>query len=164
MRITYKNIDRIEFPIYPLESDNLYMADSILWLDNQVVDDRNMPGKTLGARRIQSPFTTLYELSKALPAKVSMIRSPSRTYIDNLGRIFTYEKTQTAQLEYRNIRKVEKKGTYSVIWFAGFNFPFEVPRPPPEGHTWAGILYLYGFPWILYEYSTDRKKKTRRRV
>jgi hypothetical protein len=164
MLITYKSFNKLNFPVFPLESDNLEIADGILWLDNIVVDDRNMPGDTLGTRRLQTPFRTLHPLKKATPTLINMIRSPSRTYIDSRGVVFTYIKTVSARLKYKRIKKVELKDTFTRIWFAGFNFPFEVPRPPKAGNTWAGILYLHGFPWLLYNYSTEKLKETYRRI
>ena len=48
----YNNID---FPVFVLHTDNIELIDGILWIDNQVLDDKNMSGKTLGIRRLQSP-------------------------------------------------------------------------------------------------------------
>ena len=58
--ITYNTIHNLEFPIFLLDSGNWELADGILFLDGQVLDDRNQSGATLGARRLQSPFNDLY--------------------------------------------------------------------------------------------------------
>ena len=42
------------FPIFVLHSDNVELLDGILWLDDQVLDDKNMKGRSLGIRRLQS--------------------------------------------------------------------------------------------------------------
>ena len=39
------------FPVYVIHSENVELIDGILWLDNQVLDDKNMLGETLGIRR-----------------------------------------------------------------------------------------------------------------
>ena len=51
------------FPIFVLHSDNVELLDGILWLDDQVLDDKNMKGRSLGIRRLQSPMKSLYPLS-----------------------------------------------------------------------------------------------------
>ena len=48
--------DSINFPVFVVHTDNVELIDGILWIDNQVLDDRNMKGKTLGQRRLQSPM------------------------------------------------------------------------------------------------------------
>ena len=62
------------------------------------------------------------------------------------------------------IKKVERKSYATLIWVKGHNAPFTVPRPPEDGNTWAGVLHLYGIPWMLYEYSDEKLKDTRRKV
>lgn len=164
MEITYKQLENIEYPAFKLPSDNWSLQDGLLYLDAQVLDDRNMPGKTLGIRRLQTPFRDLVKLKKAATAPISLIKNPSGSYIDSLGRIFTYEKTEFVQLKYHKIRKTELKDTYTLLWVSNFNFPIKVPRPPHPGYTWAGVLYMKGFPWLLYEYSEQRKKSKRKKV
>ena len=52
--------DKLVFPCFVIHSDNVELIDGILWLDDQVLDDKNMSGHTLGIRRIQSPICLLY--------------------------------------------------------------------------------------------------------
>jgi len=42
---------KLDFPLYILPHDNWSFADGLLFLDGQIVDDRNMEGNTLGKRR-----------------------------------------------------------------------------------------------------------------
>ena len=56
------NYDNIDFPVFVLHTDNIELIDGILWIDNQVLDDKNMLGTTLGMRRLQSPMKSLYPL------------------------------------------------------------------------------------------------------
>jgi len=81
-----------------------------------------------------------------------MVKHASSTYIDSVGKCFTYIKTKFCKLIYRKIQKVEKKGKYSLVWIYNINFPFKVPRPPRKGDNWAGILYINNLPWLLYNY------------
>ena len=58
-------VDRKEdlrFPVFVIHSDNVELIDGIIWLDDQVLDDKNMSGDTLGQRRIQSPMNSIYPL------------------------------------------------------------------------------------------------------
>jgi len=51
--------DKIQFPIFPVHTDEITLVDGILWIENQVLDDKNMKGKTLGIRRLQSPMKSI---------------------------------------------------------------------------------------------------------
>ena len=62
MVIGFRSIPKITFPVFLLDSENWEEYDGILFLDNKVLDDRNQEGKTLGARRMQTPHKNLQEL------------------------------------------------------------------------------------------------------
>lgn len=154
----------MEFPVYVLPSDNWESLDGLLFVDGELVDDKNMSGKTLGIRRLQSPFREQLPLRRAAEDHLSVIKSKSSFFIDNFGRPFIYEKTISCPLRYHRIRKVERKEKASVLHLWGIKTPFTIPRPPKAAMLWAGVLYLHGLPWILYEYSSERKKDTRRKI
>ena len=162
--ITYKELGNVTFPAFPLDIDNTQLLDGLLFLDGRLVDDRNMPGNTLGLRRLQSPMPNIYPLNRGVLDIATIIRRPSGSYIDSLGKMFTYTKTIFAQLKYHKIRKIEKKDTYSVLWISNFNFPFKIPRPPNPKFTWAGILHIKGYPWQLYSYSETKIKDSVRKI
>ena len=164
MVITYKNLGYVAFPAFPLPSSDWEEQDGLLYLDNKLLDDKNMKGKTLGRRRLQTPFKELFPLKAAITDKIGLLKHTKNIFIDNNGVPFLYEKTRSASLKYHKIRKVERKNSASVVWLKGINFPFKIPRPPSVDTTWAGVLYLSGIPWILYEYSEFQKSDTRRKV
>ena len=145
-----------------LPSDNIWKEDGIVYVDGHIVDDRNMPGKTLGMRRIQTPFRNLLPLRKSVNSFNGVIKnSGNRSYIDSKGVYFTYEKTETCTVKYHEIKKVDRKDTGSIVWFKGINFSFDIPRPPDPDMKWAGVLYFKGLPWKLYDFS-DTKLKNRK--
>ena len=72
MVITYKSIKKVSFPIFILPSENWYEKDGLLYIDNRLIDDRNMPGDTLGKRRIQTPFRNLLPLRKSLGTHIGL--------------------------------------------------------------------------------------------
>ena len=135
MIVTYKEIKKIKFPVFILPNSNWELVDGLLLIDNQVVDDKNMPGASLGIRRLQTHFTELVPLKHSIESLIGILK-----------------------------QKVEKKGVASVLWLKDINFPFTIPRPPPQEKTWAAVLHMGGLPWLLYEYSEERLKDTRRKV
>lgn len=163
MVITYKTLKNVTFPIYRLRSDNWSYTDGLLFLDNEVIDDRNMPGDTLGLRRLQTSDPRLGKLNKQIISVQGLLKQPKPYFIDSKGKPFIYEKTQMCSLKYQYIQRVHKTHHSSFIICKKIP-PFRVPRPPEAGHNYAGILYLKEWPYILYEYSEGPKKGTRRKV
>ena len=164
MIVTYKTLDRVEFPVFILPSSNWDLTDGLLYLDGELVDDRNMSGKTLGQRRLQTPHKGLLPLKKSVNSLVGILKQYPHSFIDSKGVPFIYQKTVMLQLKYRKIRKIERKTTASLIWIKDCNWPFTIPRPPAPEMLWAGVLFMKGLPWIIYEYSETDKKSTRRKV
>lgn len=164
MILTYRTIHKVQFPVFLLPSSNWDLLDGLLFVDGDLVDDKNMPGETLGVRRLQSPFQTQLPLKKAAEDHLGVIKSANQNFIDSKGRPFIYEKTLMCPIKYHKIKSVEKKTVASVLRLHGLQSPFTIPRPPKEEFLWAGVLYLRTVPWFLYEYSFDRKKDTRRKI
>jgi hypothetical protein len=147
-----------------LPSSNWEKVDGLLFVDNEIVDDKNMPGDTLGVRRIQSPHKNMLPLKKQLINHQGILKQSTRYFIDSNGVPFIYEKTLMCKLSYYKIKKIQKKEVASVLWLKGINSPFTIPRPPEDGMLWAGVLHYHGLPWFLYEYSETKKPDTRRKV
>tara|TARA_B100001093_G_C26729701_1_gene971673 strand:- start:602 stop:970 length:369 start_codon:yes stop_codon:yes gene_type:complete len=122
-----------------------------------------MHGATIGIRRMQSHMD-LMPLKKSVDSHLGMIKQNGNTYIDTAGNPFIYEKTIWCKLKYYSIRKVEQKIVASVLHLNGVKAPFTIPRPPHSDMLWAGLLHLYGLPWMLYEYSKEKVKDTKRKV
>lgn len=164
MIITYQQVSKITFPVFTLPNGNWQTTDGLLFLEEGIVDDRNMPGLTLGSRRVQTPHKNLVPLRKCITEHQGLIKQKSKYYIDSTGAPFIYEKTKMCALKYYLIRKVEQKEVASLIWLKDLKHPFPIPRPPKAEMTWAGVLHLHGLPWMLYEYSQERRKDTSRKV
>jgi len=164
MIITYKNTDKIQFPVFLLDSGNWDSIDGMLFLDNEVLDDKNQIGDTLGARRMQTSHKNLHVLKRMIMSHNGILKQSTKYFIDNKGMPFIYEKTKFAKLQYLKIKEVQLKDTATLIRVKGYNAPFTVPRPPTVGYDWVGILHLNGFPWMIYEYSETKLKDTRKKV
>jgi hypothetical protein len=65
MVITYSKVNKIKFPVYVIPSGNWEKTDGLLFLEGELVDDKNMPGATLGIRRMQTPHKFAYWYFKA---------------------------------------------------------------------------------------------------
>jgi len=164
MVVTYKTTNKVQFPVFLLGSGNWSKADGLLFLDSDILDDKNQKGETLGARRMQTPHKNLYNLKRMVSSHNGILKQNTRYFIDNKGMPFIYEKTKFAKLQYLKIKEVQLKDTAALIRVKGYNSPFTVPRPPTAGYEWAGILHLNGFPWMIYEYSETKLKDTRKKV
>lgn len=164
MVITYKDIQKITFPVFLLGSSDWYYKDGLLFCDGLIVDDTNQTGKTLGSRRAQTPHKDLYSLRRMVSSHNGILKQKQKNFIDSLGKPFYYEKTRFTSLRYLKIKRVERKGIASLVWVKGCNSPFTVPRPPSDGYNWAGILHIHEYPWILYEYSQTKLKDTKKKV
>lgn len=163
MYINYENINDITFPVFGVNSDDFFLQDGLLFLDNIVLDDRNQIGETIGARRAQSPHKK-YPIRYCYNDFISMLRGRHRIFIDNKGFWFVYEKTKYCKVEFHRIKKVVKKDTLSYLDVVSINFPVIVNRPPPEGKAWVGMLYVDGVPWMPYEYSETYCKPFKRMI
>ena len=156
-------MERILYPIYIL-SEEPEEIDGLLLIADQVVDDKNMPGKTLGMRRLQTPMKSKYPLRYQLDDEVAMMKHRGKHFIDSNGVYWYDEKTTTTALKYHKIRKVEKKDIATVLWLKDVPFPFVEARPPQDGMGWAGVLYKTGIPWKIWEYCEEKKKDTWRKI
>tara|TARA_B100001939_G_scaffold256708_1_gene223633 strand:- start:17 stop:511 length:495 start_codon:yes stop_codon:yes gene_type:complete len=152
------------FPIFVLHSDNVELLDGILWLDDQVLDDKNMKGRSLGIRRLQSPMKSLYPLRYMISDEIGLMKHRAKTFIDNAGRVFNYEKTEKVDIVYHKIIKREKKTVATVIWCKDCPFPFDEKSPPSAELTWAGVMYRQGIPWKIYDYAKEKKRNTWRKI
>lgn len=151
----------IRFPIYVV-SEEPEEIDGLILIGDQVVDDKNMPGDTIGIRRLQTPMKSIYPLRYQIEDHVGMIKHRGKHFIDTNGVYWYDEKTQTASLKYHKVRKVEKKDIASVVWFKDVPFPFVEARPPTG--SWAGILYKQGIPWKIWEYTDEKKRDTWKKI
>ena len=156
--------DKIIFPVFVLHTDNIELIDGILFIDNQILDDTNMSGDTLGKRRLQTPMKGLYNLKYMVEDISELIQHQGKYYIDNVGFFFEKIKRTKVNLKYHKILRVEKKNIVSMLWIKNCPFPFPLKRPLPENASWAGILYRQGVPWLLYDLAEEQKKDTWRKI
>jgi hypothetical protein len=163
MVIDYTKLKQIDFPVFALPSDDIYVEDGLVYVEQGIVDDRNQIGATLGARRLQSPHKVI-PIRKCYEDITGLLRSNKKAFIDNKGFCFIYEKTKFCTVKFYKIIKILRKNIVTILKVADIPFPIIVRRPPPLGKEWVGILCIDDFPWIPYEYSEEYCKPFRRKI
>jgi hypothetical protein len=162
MVITYSTQNRVAYPVYVLPSNEWTLSDGVVFLEGKVLDDTNQRGKTLGRRRIQTPFRNLYSIRRMAHNWIGILKSEHKHFIDSNGLCFTYSKTMFAELKYLHIKQIVKKEKNCILKVVGGQFV--IPRPPGSQIKYAGILHHEGYPWALYNYSELKLKTGRRKV
>ena len=156
-------MQEIYYPIFVIHTDNVEEIDGILWIEDQVLDDKNMKGNTLGERRLQTPMKSLYPLRYMIDNEIDMLKHRGKNFIDNLGNLVYNEKSKTGKLIYHKILRRVKKDIATVVWLKDCPYPFVESSPPPVECTWAGVLYKDDIPYRIWEYCEERKKDTWRK-
>ena len=98
--------DALEFPLFVVHTDNVELIDGILWVEDQVLDDTNMKGDTIGIRRLKSPMKSMYPLKYMVDDIPSLLNHQGKHYIDNSGFFFTKEKKHKVDLKYHKILRL----------------------------------------------------------
>lgn len=161
----FQDIKNIVFPVYKLQEASWYTQDGVLFNgDDKVLDDTNMPGATLGIRRLQCGRKDLYRLRRAYPDFASLLQSKATCFIDSKGTPFVYTKTMTSPLIHHRVSKIELKDTCTVVTLANIPYAFKLPRPPYGDPVWARVLYYKGAPWLIYDFTSVKGKDTHKRV
>ena len=88
MVIQYSSINKIRFPVYELPSGNWNRQDGLLFLDGQIVDDKNQAGDTLGLRRMQTPHKNLLPLKNQVDTFRGIVKGGHQHFIDTNGLCF----------------------------------------------------------------------------
>lgn len=153
---------QLKFPIFVLHSDEIEERDGLLFCDTQIVDDKNMSGKTLGTRRLQSPHKNLYPLRYMIEDFRGLTKHGGKFFIDNNGKFFRYIKKKKIDIKYKKIKKIDKKEILTLVWVDNIPFPFEEKRPVSA--RYAGVAYVDNTPSFIYEYSSEMKKNTWRKI
>jgi hypothetical protein len=163
--ITYKDVVNVHWPVYVLpNSTELRYEDGVLWAEGRVVDDRNQTGDTLGVRRLKSPLP-LAQLRRGLENLSQLVAGKNNKFIDRRGNLFKYKRTINATVKYKKIRRIDSKDIASLLWVDGEDTSIPIPRPPPEGYRWVGIVYIADkFPSLVYDYSPTKQPDIRKRL
>jgi len=160
---TVQNYHTINFPVFKIAKDPV-LVDGLLFSEGRLIDDTNVPEKTLGLRRLKSPHK-ISRLTSTREDIVDLIKDSSSTeewYIDYYGKVIRYRKTSVQRLKCHEITDVIYRSTYSLIIVKKINFPIIVNSPPTG--SFARILYFGEFPWKLYDTVPEKTKHSYKKV
>lgn len=161
----FKDIKNIKFPIYALPSSDWYKQDGVLFInDGMVLDDTNMPGTSLGIRRLQCGRKDLCTLKKAFTDFTDMLKSKHKIFIDSAGIPFIYHKTFNSPLIHHTVKSIEPKDDHSIVWLRNIPYPMNISRPPYDEARYARILYYKGSPWLIYDFVLEKGRDSYKRV
>jgi hypothetical protein len=132
----------------------------------RIVDDKLLPGATLGLRRLAVVDAKLFPIRQAIYFLGDLIKIAKQTtwFIDNVGKIFQYKKTSRAKLAAHKITKVlPLDGMGAIIEVQGLPQRFKCMFAPKPEQYYAGIL-RWGLGYILYGFYNEAFKSTYRLV
>lgn len=139
----------VYFYLYGKNTDN---SDATYKLN--ILDDTNMPGESLAMRRLQLKKLDrpLHKLNKAIFFLGDFIKvaNSSTWFIDTVGTVFQYTKSNRVKLIYREIDSIMPLKTGgAIISVKGVDARFKCLFAPTNNPTHAGLLVLKD-SYILY--------------
>lgn len=134
----------------------------------QVVDDKRIPGSTLGKRRawMLSRGINLFPIKTAIFFLGDLIKLAEKGtwFIDDNGKLFTYTKTKHVKLVFRKITKLIPINTGGcIVEVEGIKNRFKSLFMPNIEDKYAGVL-KDGFSYILYGFFNKEYSSTRRMI
>lgn len=169
------NFWKIQFPIYPLRAEP-QLIDNILFTENNkgeylVIDNKNMPGPSLGIRRIQHlkasrsdiVYRKLFILKYPIHDFISILRKSIFRFIDSSGKVYNYIKTTFVPLETYKIKSYQEFPEGYVIHVSNLHCCFFSHRAPNLQEKYVQVLRM-GRGFLMYGFTTEHKKATRIKI
>lgn len=164
----------IKYPIFPIRShDKLYKKDGIIYVDTHkntwIVDNTNLKGNSLAMRRFRIT-KDLYPLKPAIFTLAQLLRYKSTThiFIDKFGKLFRYTKTKRCKLEYKKVLSYKYDENTVAFIVEDVNHPIYADFKTLNLYKDMENLFLgliwYNNSWIFYDISTEKKKKTWKKI
>lgn len=149
-------------------TESIKIDSAVVSTNYRVIDDKNLVGETLQARRLQllkNKTAKMYPLRDAFYFLGDFIKvaKPRVWFIDSSGRVFNYKKSTRAKLQFLEIEKIIPSGGFGFIVCLQNGLRFKVLYKPFLGSKWAGVLTVNKMP-ILYGVYAERQKETWRSV
>ena len=168
------NLWQIKFPVYLFDTPNFVVEDKCTFCEDskgalRLIDDRSMPGETLGLRRLQHQATygaqayKLYKLNKPLFTISDMVRQPSSKYIDSRGRIFNYTKKEYYLVHTYKLEKYVEFMEGYVLYPKGLHCRFFLGRAPDIDELYVQVLHV-GMGFVLYDLAREHSPPFRRKI
>lgn len=158
----------VEFPIYSITSSykKIWEDTNVLYIETPyntyVLDNKNLPGDTVGKRRLQIHNSIVYQPRRVYYNIEQLLHSKDKIYLDSLGRCFKYKKTEVVPLKYHKIKSVTRTDDGCILEL-DILFPQKVNCRLAYGIKYVGILHTrYGY--ILYSFEEELQKDSRRKI
>lgn len=135
----------------------------------KLVDDKSLPQKTLGLRRLalqKDPKVSLHRISTAIYFLADLIKLAKGTtwFIDNSGKVFQWKKYTRAKLVTKKIKQVlPADGIGCVLEVEGLSQRFKSLQRPQDFHQYAVFLVINRM-YFLYGLSDTTRKDSWRLV
>lgn len=175
-------LEEINWPVFVLKDEKPVVKDSIIGYSSammnldtnevvesiEVVDDKNIPGNSLGMRRLNLVVkgASLFSLKKAIYMLGDLVRlvTGRKTWlIDSQGNLFNYIKSTRAPLTCHKIKKVLHATTAGyILEIEGINERFKLLNDTRKC-MYVGII-TYNRKRILYGLYEKMFKKTYRLI
>ena len=91
-------MQKIRFPIYVINEEPEEI-DGLVIIGDQVVDDKNMDGSSIGIRRLQTPMKSIYPLRYQIDDEVGMMKHRGKHFIDTNGVYWYDEKNNNSSIK-----------------------------------------------------------------
>jgi len=163
-------LDKIVFPVFKLRSyDKIETIDGITTVYTYwgvyILDNKNLAGDTIGARRVKITTDNVYKLQKVIKSPRALIvgATSKDTYIDNAGRIFSYEKMKNCLVRCYEIKSTVRANSRIIIHLYDHPIPVVVPIAAYDSEYKYVTIVRYGEYYLMYslerEYVKEFKKK-----
>lgn len=134
----------------------------------RIIDDKNVPGDTLGKRRVSmlNDGVQLFKITAAIFFLGDLIkRADSKVwFIDSKGKLFKYSKTKRIKLQFRKLKLVRPIPSGGcIIEVEGIEHRFKSLFMPYLEDKYAGILKDRGI-YILYGFFKEKYDQTWRMI
>ena len=164
-----KDFSDINFPVFTITASYIKIWDefNIKYIQTQsgtyILDNKNLSGDTLGERRLKITTGLRYIPRKAYYNITQLIKSKTKTYIDNTGCVFTYKKTRTVPLKYYKVMDVVSTEEGCILSFKNVNFRLRTNCREAYEIIYIGLL-ITSMGYILYETCEEKKRDTTRKI
>jgi hypothetical protein len=166
------NLFDIKFPIYSITKSykRIWTEMNVTFIETYsgvyVLDNKNIDGDTVGKRRlrIKNDIYKLYVPRKVLYSVPHLIRSNESIFMDTMGTVFKYKKTETAKLVYYKVDGViEAEDGECILHVHKIDWSYKTNCRNAYSIIYIGLLHSkYGY--IPYDFSETKGKDSWRKI
>ena len=126
------NLFDIVFPVYSLPKvyEKIWEKYNVTYMETiygtYVLDNKNMDGDTVGKRRLQINNSQLYRPRHVYYNIPQFLHSKTNVFMDSLGRVFKYKKTEMVPLKYHKIKSIHRLNSGECELELDINFSIKV--------------------------------------